>query len=117
MNIQKIKAFSFQWLNNKITSFPEIILITHRMTWEYNGIKQNKFTLGRYPYMLKYQLILFGNFIINSSTSIKKEIFYDIGFINESEKYFGVEDFDYFLRISTKYKNSKYLIIFVLIFI
>jgi len=93
------------WLNNNINKNPDAVLITHRMSWEYNKKIIDEQSLRRKPRFLHYKLLLFGNFIVNSSTSINKDIIKDIGLIDESKDYFGVEDFEYFLRITKKYIN------------
>ena len=54
-------------------------------------------------------LMIRGNAIPNSSVVLRKEIFEDIGPLNESEDFSSVEDFDYWLRIALK--NYKFYFI------
>jgi len=96
-----------EWLKDKIAENPDVVLITHRMYWEYNKKISSEHTRIRKPRFLHYKLLFFGNFIINSATSIKTDIICDIGLIDEREEYFGVEDFEYFLRISKEYSNPN----------
>lgn len=51
----------------------------------------------------KYSLLLL-TFITNSSVFFRKQIISNIGYLNETIEYRSVEDFDYWLRISLKFK-------------
>lgn len=51
-----------------------------------------------------YQMLLNGNPIINSSVAVKKSILDMVGTLSENVSLVGVEDFDYWLRI-TKYSS------------
>lgn len=58
----------------------------------------------------KYPIIFF-SYLNNSTIVVKKQIFNEIGLINENEKYAGIEDFDLFykilLRFNLYYTNKK----------
>ncbi len=49
------------------------------------------------------RMLLFGNFIPNSSVVIRSKCVGDVGFLNEKESLIGAEDYEYWLRIARRY--------------
>lgn len=48
--------------------------------------------------------LLWENSIPNSSVVMKKSVVENIGFFNETQNFFSIEDYEYWLRISNQYK-------------
>ncbi len=47
-----------------------------------------------------FHTLIKGNFILNSSVVVKREVIHQVGLLNEGPMYRDVEDYDYWLRIA-----------------
>ena len=94
-------------LEQFITSNPEAVFISHQILWEYNNYSKVHRSIRRSTFALHLQLLLFGNFISNSSASVRRDVYDKLGMIEESKTFFGVEDFEFYLRLTRHYSRSK----------
>jgi len=101
------------WLPNKLElqvnymhRHPEYFLI-YSNAWIIDNTYQRKQLYLRrrtYPQGIVFNRLIKENFIPILTVLIKREIFRDIGFFNEAPSLKGVEDYEYWLRITLKYK-------------
>lgn len=95
------------WTENKIENQIDLIRKNNEPVVIYTDIfyinKEREREYDIYQGLI-YEKLLKSNFITNSSVIIDRRIIRDVGLLNESEEMFGIEDYEYWLRISKKYK-------------
>jgi teichuronic acid biosynthesis glycosyltransferase TuaG len=83
----------------------DVALVCHNEAIIYNGDVLRYSAYGPYVENMYLKLLLDGNCLHTSAIMMRREIFFDDGFMFAEDKYlFTIEDYEYWLRLSKKYR-------------